>query len=89
MIAVVARPSAVHPRAHDQSVEDSRIIFVDGVEGGEGALQVFGIEPPSYGEHGTVDVLHVRRKVAGLPIIVVGVVADLVVIQRAFAFQIF
>ena len=88
MIAVVAAPSAVHPGADDQGVEDPRIVFVDGVERGKGTLQIFGIEPSADCEDGAMDVLHVGRQVAGFPIVIVGVVVDLIVEQGALALQI-
>ena len=88
MIAVVPAPSTVHPGADHQAVENPRIVLVDGVERREGALQILGIEPSPDREHGAMDVLHVRREVARLPIIVVSVVVELVVPESAPALQI-
>ena len=55
----------------------------------EGTLQILGVEPSSDGQHSAVDILHVGRQVAGFPVVVVGVVADLVVPQGTFTFEIF
>ncbi len=87
MIAIQAGPAAVHPRADDERVEDSGIIFINGVEGAERALQIFGVEPSPNCQHRAVNVFHVRRQIARLPVIIVRVVAHLVVKQLTLAFK--
>src|ERR1700730_11406608 len=79
----------MYPGADHECVEDSGVVLVDGVEGAERALQIFGVEPSTDSEYGAMDVPHVRRQVAGLPVIVVSVVAQLVVEKLTFAVKIF
>src|ERR1019366_6900914 len=55
--AFVARPSAMHPRALDQRVEDSGIVLIDGVKGAQWSGEVFGVEPSPNGQYSTVNIL--------------------------------
>src|ERR1017187_7017330 len=85
--ALVARPSAMHPRAFDQRIEDSRIVLIDGVKGPKWPGEIFGVEPSSNSQHRAVDVLHVWREIARLPVIVVEVVLGLVVPQETLSMK--
>ncbi len=89
MISVVTVPAAVDPRSDDQGVEYPGIVLVDRMECAEWTLQIFGIEPSTDGEHSAVNVLHVRRQVAHLPVIVVGIMAHLVVVEETLAVKVF
>ena len=89
MIAVIPRPTAVNPWANYKCVKNPRIVLVNRVERAERALQIFCVEPSAHGKHCAVDILHVWRKIARLPVIVVNIVVHLVVKQRTLAFKIF
>ena len=88
VVAVAARPAAMHPGAFNQRGGRFGVEFVDGVEGAVGAAQIFGVIPAAHHQHRAVHVLHVAREVAGLPVSVVGVVLGLVVEEPVGAFQI-
>src|SRR5450631_4200289 len=77
--SIAARPSAVDPRTFDKRGGCFRVELRGCVEGSIGAAEVFGVVPAADDEHCAFHVLHMARKVASLPIGVVGVVLGLVV----------
>src|SRR5580658_10340003 len=88
VFADIAGPTAVYPGSDHEGSEDSGIVLVDRMKCRKRTLQILGVEPPTNREHSTMDVLHVRCQIAGLPIVVVGIVFHLVVPQRVLAFEI-
>src|SRR5208282_1908255 len=83
VIAVIPPPASMHPRPDYQGVEDTRIVLLNRMESAERPLQVFRVKPSAHGQHGTVNVLHVRSEISRLPVVVVGVVPHLIVEQSA------
>src|ERR1019366_1951346 len=81
-------PSAMYPRAFDQRVKDSGTVLIDGVKGAQWPGKIFGVEPSPNGQLIAVNVLHVRREIARLPVIVVGVVLRLVVPQKGLSVEV-
>ena len=88
MAAIAARPAAVHPWAFNERGRRIGIEFADGVEGAVRALEVFGIKPSADHQHRALHVLHVPRQIARLPVVVIGVVLELVVEEPVGALQI-
>ncbi len=88
MIAIAARPASVHPWAFDNCIHRSRILLLNRLVGAHRSHKVFGIEPSANSEHSAVNIIHVLRQVADLPVIVVGVVVHLVVVERISALEI-
>src|SRR5215472_18609753 len=88
-LTVVASPSAVDPGTDYERVENSRVVLIDSVEGAEGTLQILGVEPSPHRENGTMDVLHVRRKISDLPIFVIGVTTNLIIKKTRVPVQVF
>ena len=78
----------MHPGPDYEGIEDSGIVLIDRMKCRERALQIFRVEPSTHSEHGAVDVFHVRREIARLPVVVIGIVFDLVVPKRALALEI-
>jgi hypothetical protein len=50
--------------------------------------QIFGVVPAAHHQHRALHILHVPRQVARLPVVVVGVVLELVVEKPVRALQI-
>ncbi len=71
----------MHPGTDDEGVEDTGIVFLDGVIGAERAGEIFGIEPAPDGENGAFDPVHVLGEIARLPEAVLGGVLVLVVVE--------
>ncbi len=66
-VARAARPATVGPGTHDQAVRGPGALRLDRPVGLERAEEVLGVEPAAHGEHGGLDALEVRPRVAGLP----------------------
>ncbi len=88
MIAIQARPAAVHPGAFHQTVVNSRIVLLDGAEDLEGAGKVLGVEPSAHRQHRAMNVLQVRSEIARLPIVIVSVVPHLIVPEKALVMEV-
>ena len=72
------QPAAVHPRAHHDRIRNARILVLDGAVGGQCTLQIFGVIPAAHRQHGSLDIFQMRWNGARFPVVVVGVVFDLV-----------
>ena len=88
MIAILARPAAVHPGALHQSIVNARIVLLDGAENLEGAGKVFRVEPSAHRQHRAMNVLQVRGEIARLPVVVVSVVPHLIVPEKALVMEV-
>src|ERR1700761_3556063 len=76
------QPVSMPPGSHDQQVRGARVCFCDGVIGAERARKIFGIEPSADIQHRAANVVEVLRDVALLPILVKGVMLNVLIQQR-------
>src|SRR5438874_1574038 len=60
-LATSARPSAVPPWTHHQSVGGEWAVFFQRMEELERSGQILGVEPPSHEQRSRRDALHMRR----------------------------
>ena len=77
----------MRPRPDYQRIYGAGVELVDRVKGLEWSGQILRIEPATDGHHGRMDVLHMQRQVTLLPVVVIGIVFDLVVPKRALALE--
>src|SRR5208283_8142 len=88
MISIQAPPATVHPGALHQSVVNARIVLLDGTENPERTVKVLRVEPSNHRQHRAMNVLHVRGEVARLPVVVIGIVADLIGPEKTLVVEI-
>src|ERR1700677_1496146 len=81
MVSFIARPAAMYPRPDYNSIEDTGFIASYRGVRREWSLQIFRVKPASHREYCAMNIFHVRREVASLPIIVVRIVSYLVIPQ--------
>src|SRR5580658_6680433 len=88
MGAIASRPAAMNPGPLDERGWRGGVEFVDRVKSAVRAGEIFSVIPSAYDEHGTLDVLHMTREVASLPVGVVGVVIHLVIEEPVRALEV-
>ena len=85
----IASPLAMVPGSHDQGVLDVGILLLDGRIGCQRSVEILGVVPPSDGQDSRVDVLQVRKDVAGLPELVVVRMLLKIVPESDLVFEVF
>ena len=87
-LTIETAPPAVGPGADYQSGISSRIVLEHGPISPKRPGKVLRIEPSTHHQYSTLDVFHVARKIARLPVAIVGGVADLVAPEEVLALEI-
>ena len=76
ILAGVIVPLPMRPGTFGENVHGAGALGRERLIGVERPVDVLGVEPAAYRHHGGLDVLQVRERVAGLPIVRVGVMRD-------------